>query len=97
MIYIVDYRYVPKGGRYPEDGDAIVGLEAQNNTGLTLLPQVGDYVQVGASTVGVSGVSIRGRVQSRTFTYEPLIADISCTITIIIAEVDAEELEFNNT
>lgn len=91
MKYFVDYQYMPKGAARPADDGEVVGIEATDKSGVVILPNVGDYVQIDNSIGGDKRSSFDGKVQSRLFRYigagdtgvEP-----SCLVNIVVAETN---------
>ena len=85
MKYLVDYQYLPKGAARPLDDGEVVSIET-DDTGYALVPNVGDFVQVDASTI--DGNSFHGRVKSRLFSYILTPPQKTCAVNIVVEETD---------
>ena len=86
MRYTIDYQYMPKGAARPVDDGEIIAIAATDESGLVLLPAVGDFVEFEAHG-GRSGFI--GKVKSRAFFYTRLSDDsVSCLINMVVAETD---------
>ena len=85
MKYGIDYQYLPKGAVRPLDDGEVVPIEI-DDTGYALVPNVGDFVQVDASTI--DGNSFDGRVKSRLFSYTRTPSQDYCAVNIVVEETD---------
>ncbi len=85
MKYGIDYQYLPKGAARPRD-DGEVALIEIDDTGYALIPNVGDFVQVDASTI--NGNSFHGRVKSRLFRHIQTPPGDTCAVNIVVEETD---------
>ena len=85
MKYFIDYQYLPKGAARPLDDGEVVPIEI-DDTGYALVPNVGDFVLVDASTI--DGNSFHGRVKSRLFRYIRTPPQDSCAMMIVVEETD---------
>ncbi len=88
MRYSVEYQYMPKGATRPSDDGEVVGIQATDQTGTVILPNVGDYVHIDNSADGVGRSSFDGKVRSRLFTYIRSQNDIFCHVNIVVEETD---------
>lgn len=87
MKYSIDYQYLPKNAQRPQDDGEIVGIAATTDTGLVLLPNVGDYVQIENSADGGERSSFSGKVKSRLFRYIRNSDDtVFCQVNIVVEE-----------
>lgn len=89
MKYFVDYQYMPKGAARPQDEGEVVAIEATDESGVVLLPNVGDYVSIDNSTDGGERTDFAGKVASRLFSYIRINdTEVICRVNIVIAEDD---------
>lgn len=89
MKYFIDYQYLPKGAARPLDDGEAVGIEATDQGGFALLPNVGDYVHIDNSTDGGKRTAFSGKVRSRLFNYlRASDADVNCIVNIVVEETD---------
>jgi hypothetical protein len=88
MKYSIDYQYMSKGASRPHDDGEIVGIQANDESGLVILPNVGDYV--GISNSGNGRTSFHGKVRSRLFRYICGSDSDSeyCVVTIVVEQTD---------
>jgi hypothetical protein len=87
MKYFIDYQYLPKGAARPLDDCEAVGIQATDQSGVVLLPNVGDYVHIDNSTDGGQRTAFSGKVRSRLFMYiRTSGADVSCVVNIVVEE-----------
>jgi hypothetical protein len=87
MNYSVNYQYRPKGKNRPNDDGELVPIKITDITNLVLLPNIGDYVRIGATVS--EDASIAGRVASRYFRYlEVADGSVYCHVNIVIDECD---------
>lgn len=87
MKYRVELQPLHKGDVRPtDDGQSISAHSFDDEVGVALLPQVGDYVDCQPSTTRSSEeyVAPAGHVKSRLFTY---FGDETCHINIVLEEV----------
>ena len=85
MRYRVKYLQMPKRGGFPANLTSSAGAFL-DETGLGLVPSVGDYVIVGADVVEGSA-EIRGRVRTRLFRYPE---EGVCEVSIVLMEDDGD-------
>ena len=89
MTYHIDYQFMPKGSSRPIDDGEIVGIQADDKSGMVLLPNVGDYVHIDNSTDGGRRSAFSGKVRSRLFTYIRVSeTEVNCAINIVVEEDD---------
>ncbi len=69
MKYSIDYQYLSKGSSRPSDDGEVVGIQADDSSGVVLLPNVGDYVHIDNSTDGGQRAAFSGKVKSKLFNY----------------------------
>lgn len=86
MKYGIDYQFLPKNSDRPIDDGEIVGIEATDQSGIVLLPNVGDYVHIENSADPLGRSSFCGRVRSRLFRYIRTSKDIHCHVNIVVEE-----------
>lgn len=85
MKYGIDYRYLAKGAAAPTDNTRQVDVEVDEKQ-FTLIPNVGDYVDIPAESDDIRNVPLRGRVRSRTFRYVLGY----CYVTIVCEDFDED-------
>ena len=85
MKYGIDYQYLPKGAARPLDDGEVVPIEI-DNSGYALIPNVGDFVHIDASTI--DGNSFSGRVKSRLFSFIRTPPKDFCSVNIVVEETD---------
>lgn len=89
MKYFIDYQYLPKGAARPQDEGEIIGIEATDESGVVILPNVGDYVQIDNSADGGKRSSFAGKVRSRLFSYIRASGiGKHCIVNIVVEEDD---------
>jgi hypothetical protein len=88
MRYQIDYQYMGKGALRPSDDGEVVGISATDESGVVLLPNVGDFVHIDNSADGGERVSFSGKVRSRAFFYIRSVDDVFCNVNIVIEETD---------
>jgi hypothetical protein len=89
MQYGIDFQYMAKGDSRPTDDGQIVGISASDASGVVILPQVGDFVQIDNSTDGGQRSSFSGKVRSRLFSYVRISdEEVHCGINIVVEETD---------
>ena len=49
MKYSIDYQFLPMGASRPCDDGVAVGIEATDESGVVVLPNVGDFVNIQGS------------------------------------------------
>jgi hypothetical protein len=87
MKYSADYQFTPKGAARPSDDGRVVNIEATDDRGFALLPNVGDYVNIDNST-NKGPSSFSGKVRSRLFNYICTPSGDFCHVNIVVAEDD---------
>lgn len=88
MKYFVDYQYLPKTAGRPLDDGEMMPIEISEEHPQSLLPNVGDYVEI--HNVG-SGehANFSGRVRSRLFRYfRKEGIESTCAVNIVVEESD---------
>ena len=89
MKYSIDYQYLSKGSSRPSDDGEVVGIQADDSSGVVLLPNVGDYVHIDNSTDGGQRAAFSGKVKSKLFNYIRVSEDeVHCIINIVVEETD---------
>ena len=89
MKYSIDFQYMPKGAARPIDDGEIVGIQADDKSGVILLPDVGDFVHIDNSSDGGERSDFSGKVRSRLFTYIRSRNDeIYCGVNVVVEETD---------
>lgn len=88
MKYGIDFQFLAKGAARPTDDGEIVGIEATDETGTVILPNVGDYVHIDNSADGGERSSFSGKVRSRLFNYIRTPDDVYCGVNIVVEETD---------
>lgn len=88
MKYFIDYQYMPMNSNRPIDDGEIVNIEANDENGVVILPNVGDFVHIDNSADGGQRSNFSGKVQSRLFRYIRGPQDVSCLVNIVVAETD---------
>ena len=83
MKYGIDYRYIKKGEKELRDNTRQVDVEV-DETQFTLIPNVGDFVDIPTETDDIREVALRGKVRSRLFHYVLGY----CYITIVVEDFD---------
>ena len=83
MKYGIDYRYLAKGAAHPTDNTRQVDVEVDEKQ-FTLIPNVGDYVDIPAEDEDIRNVPLRGRVRTRLFRYVLGY----CYVTIVVEDFD---------
>ena len=85
MKYGIDFRYMKKGTKALTDNTRQVDVEV-DETQFTLIPNVGDFVDIPAEDEDIRNVPLRGKVKTRLFHY--LLG--YCYITIVVEDFDEE-------
>ena len=84
MKYFIEAQYLPKGADRPVDAGVSLGI-ATDDKGFTVIPAVGDYVDVSNGLGETEGrMTFSGKVRSRLFRY---LLD-SCLVNIVVEETD---------
>lgn len=84
MKYFVDFQYLPKGHPRPSDDGEVIGIETDDK-GYTLIPNVGDYVQL---STDADHAEFSGRVKTRLFRYFNLDGTKTCAVNIVVEEIE---------
>ncbi len=87
MKYYIDYQYLPKTSTRPSDDGQIVGIEATDESGVVIIPNVGDYVHIDNS-VDAERADFSGKVRSRLFRYVRTDNAVFCSVNIVVEEDD---------
>lgn len=88
MKYSIDYQYSEKGSR-PYDDGRIIGIEATDESGVVLLPNVGDYVHANYIVAEEKSEEFYGKVRSRLFNYHRNKEnEIFCSVNIVVEKTD---------
>ena len=85
MKYGIDYRILAKGSKTLQDNTRQVDVEV-DETQFTLIPNVGDYVDIPAEDDDIRNVPLRGKVKTRLFHY--MLG--YCYVTIVVEDIDVE-------
>ncbi len=86
--YYVDYQYLPKDSFRPQDEGEVVGIEVSSNSGLVILPNVGDYVNI-SETPQNERAFFNGKVKSRLFSYVRINNNLThCNVNIVVEETN---------
>ncbi|MES2719236.1 MAG: hypothetical protein V4795_25970 [Pseudomonadota bacterium] len=88
MKYGIDFQYFAKGAARPSDDGEVVGIEATDETGTVVIPNVGDYVHIDNSADGGKRAGFSGKVRSRLFRYIRTPDDVFCAVNIVVEETD---------
>ncbi len=86
MKYSIDYQYLPKGAQRPQDDGEVVGIEATDEGGAVVLPNVGDYVEIYNTGEDNQRSSFLGKVRSRIFRYTRASSEVFCQVNIVVEE-----------
>jgi hypothetical protein len=87
--YHIDYQFMRKGAARPSDDGEVVGIEATDQSGVVVLPNIGDHVFIDNSADGGERSGFSGKVRSRLFRYIRVNdSDVHCAINIVVEEVD---------
>ena len=77
------------GDARPTDEGIVVGIEVTDRSGVVVLPNVGDFVQIDNSMQQPRDASFSGRVRSRVFRYIGRNdSNVKCTVNIVLRETD---------
>lgn len=88
MKYFVDYQYLPKGAGRPLDDGEMMPIEVSGEHPQSLVPNVGDYVQI-SNLDGGDHANFAGRVRSRLFRYFRKDGiESTCAVNIVVEETD---------
>ncbi len=88
MKYRIDYQYLPKDSVRPHDDGEVIGIDATDETGTVILPNVGDFVDIDNCANSSEHSSFYGRVRSRMFHYTRTDTDVYCIVNIVVEETD---------
>ena len=92
MKYEIDYQYRPRGQARPRDDGNLVPFGSLELANVVLLPNVGDYVYIGATDhTGYRTESIMGRVASRYFRYQETETETFCHVNLVLDECEDEK------
>ena len=87
MKYSIEYQYLPKGKTRPCDDGEIVGIKTDDQSGMVILPNVGDFVDINNFSSKHGHESFSGRVKTRLFNYLRTPDDeILCHVNIVVEE-----------
>jgi hypothetical protein len=83
--YTIEYQKSPGEGLRPIDDGEIVGIQFEDDNGFALIPNVGDFVNIGEDPSG-QRAHFSGVVRSRSFFYQRLKDDetVNCRINIVV-------------
>ena len=88
--YSANYQYLAMGAARPSDDGIAVEIEATNEQGLVLLPNIGDVVNI--QNPDAKHLTFSGRVRSRLFTYVNVPnGDTFCNVNIVVEEMPDDE------
>lgn len=88
MKYGIDFQHMAKGAARPSDDGQVVGIEATDETGTVVIPDVGDYVHIDNSMDKEGRSSFSGKVRSRLFRYIRASDDVYCQVNIVVEDTD---------
>lgn len=88
MKYSIDFQLLAKGAARPSDDGEVVGIEANDESGTVVIPNVGDYVQIDNSADRGQRVSFSGKVRSRLFRYIRTPNEVICAVNIVVEDTD---------
>lgn len=89
MKYNIAYQYKPEASPRPHGDGLIVPIEATDDSGMVLLPNVGDYVQIDNSwKESDDQAAFSGKVRSRIFRYLFTDEKSFCQVDIVIEDTD---------
>ena len=89
MKYYIDYQFLPKDAARPIDNGEVVGIEASDASGMVVLPNVGDYVQVDNSAGTGQRSSFSGKVRSRLYRYIRVSrTEVHCAGNMVVEKDD---------
>lgn len=87
--YQIDYQYLAKGSARPSDDGEVVGIKATGASGVVILPNVGDFVEINNSKVSGRLRHLSGRVKSRLFTYiRSGRTTVHCHVNVVVEQAD---------
>ncbi|EIE1218942.1 hypothetical protein ACTBAC_000465 [Vibrio parahaemolyticus] len=87
MKYSIEYQLMAEGASRPSDDGDVVGIEASDESGLVILPNVGDYVDVNNHSDGEGRASICGVVKTKLFRYIRIPnGEMFCHVNIVVQE-----------
>ncbi len=88
--YSIDYQEATSSGSRPIDDGEVIGIRFDDNNGFALIPDVGDYVNIGADQSG-QRAAFAGVVRSRSFFYQRTDEEtIFCHINIVVEHSDVD-------
>ncbi len=93
MEYHIDYQYLPKGHPRPTDDGEFVGIEANDQSGVVVLPNVGDYVSICLADEADKRDNFEGKVRSRLFRYIITHKNKYCEVKIVVEQDDSIKWE----
>lgn len=89
MKYSINYQFKPKNSFRPHDDGDLVPFKIDDQTKFILLPNVGDYVHIGATQQKTN--SKFGVVVSKLFNYQEISSgEVICEINIVIEETNED-------
>ena len=83
MKYGIDYRYLDKKTNTLKDNTRQVDVEVDEKQ-FTVIPNVGDFVDIPSEDDDIRNVPLRGKVKSRLFHYVLGY----CYVTIVVEDFD---------
>ncbi len=84
--YSVEYQQLAKGRHRPSDNGEIVGIKATDESGLVIIPNIGDFVQIDECK---DRAGCMGKVKSRAFFYSWTSDEqLCCHVNIVVEETD---------
>jgi hypothetical protein len=86
--YRIDYQEFCKGSTRPSDDGEVVGIEATDETGSVIIPNVGDYVSVDNDGDEQGRSSFAGKVRSRLFRYVRVGETLWCIVNIVVEHTE---------
>jgi hypothetical protein len=86
--YRIDYQELSKGSVRPSDDGEVVGIEATDETGSVIIPNVGDYVSIDNDGDEQGRSSFAGKVRSWLFRYVRAGEKMWCIVNIIVEHTE---------
>jgi hypothetical protein len=86
--YRIDYQELSRGSARPSDDGEVAGIEATDETGSVIIPNVGDYVSIDNDGDGQGRPSFAGKVKSRLFRYMRVGETLWCIVNIVVEETE---------
>ena len=88
--YSIDYQVSPGDGLRPIDDGEVIGIGFEEDKGFALIPNVGDYINIGEDIDG-QRPHFSGVVRSRSFFYQRTDDEnVTCHINIVVQHSDVD-------